>query len=185
MAKNISVLLKKIKNKETIKLNLGVGNRGREGFIGVDINDGPNVDIIYDIAYLKNKLPTNSVDEIYSRHVIEHFPRKELESLLKEWFKLIKRGGKIILDFPDLKRYIDYYIENKSKVSIEELSRWIYGDQTYNENFHKNGFDAEHIKKIIENNNFDVISVKSVPVYIKVDKEYPLYIGSEIIGVKK
>jgi len=48
-----------------IKLHLGCGPKHLEGFINVDIVDGPAVDKVYDVKTL-HKFETNSVSLIYA-----------------------------------------------------------------------------------------------------------------------
>ena len=50
MDKDVKKLLDKVKNAGVIKLNLGVGNRPKEGFLGIDVNDGPHTDILCDLV---------------------------------------------------------------------------------------------------------------------------------------
>ena len=82
-----------------MKLNLGSGNRPLEGYLGVDL--APGADIQCDIRKL-DFAEDNSVDEIIAIHVIEHFYKWEVVPLLLEWKRVLKPGGKIILECPNL-----------------------------------------------------------------------------------
>ena len=44
----------------------------------------------------------NFSDEILASHVIEHFDFKEAFDVLKEWKRVLKVGGKLIIETPDL-----------------------------------------------------------------------------------
>ena len=70
--KHVRRLVKKIISGETIRLNIGCGPIKKSNFIGIDIVDGPSVDIIFDVTLLADILPENSIDEIYCSHLIEH-----------------------------------------------------------------------------------------------------------------
>ena len=58
-------------------------------------------DIIADIRDLKT-IKTAIADEILAVHVIEHFFYWEVGPLLKSWRRVLKPGGKIILECPNL-----------------------------------------------------------------------------------
>jgi ubiquinone/menaquinone biosynthesis C-methylase UbiE len=64
-----------------MKLNLGCGNKEKQGFLGLDSFSCEAVDIIADLT---KKLPfeDSSVDEIWMDNVIEHIP--DITLLMKE-----------------------------------------------------------------------------------------------------
>ena len=185
MDKTIKIILEKIKNKEIIKLNLGVGGNKKEGFLGVDANEGPNTDIICDLIELSNQIPKESINEIYSRHVIEHFPRKKIPEIIKSWIKLLKKSGKITLNFPDLDRYVDYYVEHRDKIPVEEFARWLYGNQKDQYDIHKAGFNGEYISNILKNSGMEIQSIKPAIVGNGIPPENRSITGTEIIAIKK
>lgn len=83
-----------------LKLNLGCGNVYLNGWINIDC-DSKKADLNMD---LRNPLPyqDNTIDFIYSEHVIEHFTVKEGLALLKECYRVLKPGGIIRIATPDL-----------------------------------------------------------------------------------
>uniref|UniRef100_A0A6M3IIV8 Putative methyltransferase n=1 Tax=viral metagenome TaxID=1070528 RepID=A0A6M3IIV8_9ZZZZ len=91
-----------------MKLNLGCGDHILHNYI--------NCDLYCDKAQIKcnvNTLPfkDNSIDEIYSSHVIEHFNFKEAFNVLKEWLRVLKVGAKVIIETPDLLESCKKFIE--------------------------------------------------------------------------
>lgn len=72
-----------------MKLDLGCGNNKREGFTGVDIMDG--ADIQFDLFKSKWKWKDNSVDEIHCSHFIEHVP--DLIPFMNECHRILKPEG--------------------------------------------------------------------------------------------
>lgn len=47
-----------------------------------------------------------TLDWVYSSHLIEDFVYAEQVTLLLEWFRVLKNGGKLILCAPDQQRYV-------------------------------------------------------------------------------
>lgn len=131
---------------EILKLNplnieLGSGENpvlDVHNYVHCDIRaDQPHVEVVCQADRLP--FPDNSVDKIFNQHLIEHFPRSALQPLLKEWLRVLKPGGKVEIICPNLS-YIAFHWMNGS-IDKKQLREWIYGGQTYAENFHYNGFD--------------------------------------------
>ena len=100
-----------LSNKDLIKLELGSGaKKGEHGFITVDIN-GAN--ITWD---LKNGIPLqdNSVDLIYSSHLLEHIPFKELILFLKECRRVLKNNGVFSVCVPNAGNYLNAYFKGET-----------------------------------------------------------------------
>lgn len=81
-----------------LKLHLGCGDIILDGYVNVDLYN-PKAELQCDIK----KLPyeDNSVDEVLSCHVIEHFDFKEAFDVLREWYRVLKPDGYIITETPD------------------------------------------------------------------------------------
>jgi predicted SAM-dependent methyltransferase len=81
-----------------LKLHLGCGDIILPDYVNIDLYN-PKADLECDI----HKLPydDNSVDEIVSCHVIEHFGFKEAFDVLREWYRVLKPEGYIITETPD------------------------------------------------------------------------------------
>jgi SAM-dependent methyltransferase len=66
----------------------------------------------YRIDFVKNpKLPfdNNSQRVIYSAHMIEHLPQATLTILLRECCRVLKPGGRIRIECPDMEKLVDLY----------------------------------------------------------------------------
>lgn len=131
--------------KEKIKLNLGCGNSKIESFINVDIREEVNPDIVDDISNL-DSFEENSVDLIYACHVLEHFGRHEYLEVLKKWHSKLKSGGVIRISVPDIEKVFMMY---NNGVLLSKLMGFLYGGQTYKENYHYIGFDYITLKKVL------------------------------------
>ena len=85
------IITRKSDSNERIVIELGCGPNKVDGVIGVDKFWDENVDIVADFENGLPFLPDNSVDELFSRHVLEHI--ENLELLIKEIYRVLKPGG--------------------------------------------------------------------------------------------
>lgn len=77
---------------QKIKIDIGCGKNKREGFIGIDIDRTVKPDIVASALNLPFK--DNSVDEINSFHLVEHFNYQEAQIFFDEVYRVLKNGGK-------------------------------------------------------------------------------------------
>jgi predicted SAM-dependent methyltransferase len=77
---------KALKEVQALKLDIGCGGNKKQGFLGVDINPGENVDFVMDVCKLE--FEDNSVEEIFSRRCIQHV--KGDKKALNEIFRVLK-----------------------------------------------------------------------------------------------
>jgi len=93
-----------------LKLNIGAGNKPlpkADGWVNcdfvVDSRFAGNPDYEWQIGDV-TMLPfeSNTADEILASHVIEHIHPTKVEETLAEWFAVLKPGGYISLEQPDL-----------------------------------------------------------------------------------
>ena len=115
-----------------MKLHLGCGKRKLEGWINCDLYDS---DMDLDIRVLP--FEDNSADEIMAIHVCEHFYKHDILNVLKEWRRVLKTDGKIILELPCLDRVLTHFMRG----ATDNFTLWaLYGDPST----HKDGEPALH-----------------------------------------
>jgi len=85
----------KTKNNQKIKLDIGCGKNKKEGFIGVDINPDNDADVV--ASALNLPFEDESINEIYSSHLVEHFSPEEAKKFFDEIYRVLKKGGKAFL----------------------------------------------------------------------------------------
>ena len=129
-----------------VKLNLGCGPTPLEGFVNVDIRNLPSVDVLDDVGKLY-KFKSDSVDLIYACHVLEHFGRHEYIKVLERWYNTLKYGGVLRISVPNVGAVCEQY---NNGVPLKKLIGFLYGGQTYKENYHYIGFDFESLKEDLE-----------------------------------
>ena len=88
---------------DPVRLNIGCGHKLLEGYVNIDMPgnySGQKPDIECDIREIP--LPDNHADEAMAIHVIEHFYRWEVVDVLKEWVRVLKPGGLMVIECPCL-----------------------------------------------------------------------------------
>lgn len=91
-----------------MKLNLGCGDLIFSEFVNCDLYN-PKADVRCDVRFLPFK--TDSIDEIYALHVIEHFDFKESFGVLLEWKRVLKPNGFLKIETPNLLTTCKAFVE--------------------------------------------------------------------------
>lgn len=95
-----------------MKLEIGSGTRPRPGYKHLDINPSlPELDYVGPMWAVP--VEDNTFDEVLSVHVIEHAPRPMWLPALKEWRRILKPGGMMEADTPNLDRNIQLYVSGE------------------------------------------------------------------------
>jgi len=119
----------------------------------------------------REKLPfkNNSVDVIYSCHMIEHLDRDEVGLFLNEAFRVLKSGGIIRLVVPDLRKEIIDYLnhgdadkfisqslmaQNNPKTFLQKLRLLLFGFRN-----HLWLYDSNSLKRLILSHGFGNIKI--------------------------
>ena len=79
-----------------IRLDIGCSFHKLPGYIGIDIESGPDVDVVADMHNMP--FATSSVDEIHTRHTLEHVA--DLMLCISELYRTCRPGGKITVIVP-------------------------------------------------------------------------------------
>ena len=107
-----------------IRLHLGSGRHPwPSNWVDIDLEG--EVDIKHDVT----KLPMfedGSVDEIQAIHLFEHLPRLEVEIVLKEWKRVLKIGGKLVLEMPSMDKIAQLIVNGEKNLRLTLLG--IFGD---------------------------------------------------------
>jgi predicted SAM-dependent methyltransferase len=115
-----------------MKLHLGCGRKRLEGWLNCDLQDS---DMDMDIRTLP--FEDGSIDEIMAIHVCEHFYIHEIMKVFKEWFRVLRSGGKMTVELPCLDNILNHFsMGSPNKFTLMGL----YGDP----GSHKHGEPALH-----------------------------------------
>ncbi len=125
-----------------MKLDVGCGENKKQGFLGVDIIGGENVDFVMDVCKLD--FEDNSIEELFSRRCIQHVDNKKA---LSEIFRILKPDGVFTIVVASWYGWLYYHLH---------LSK-SYGNY---ETFHF--YTDSKLKKILEEANFAVQSLRHI-----------------------
>ncbi len=121
-----------LKSSECKRLNLGCGGNLLEGWLNSDILDVRNGVIFIDV---RDILPfeNDTFDFVYSEHLLEHVNYDEGEGMLKECFRILKKGGVCRISTPDLGFLIEFYANDtlENKEYLEWASEFYWHFTTY------------------------------------------------------
>lgn len=109
------------------------------------------------------ELPYNkgSVDEILAVQVFEHFTFKDGRSVFGYWTSLLKKGGILRLDVPDLKGTVQMYL-----VDPEWGTRLLFGSQKNEYGIHKSMYDTKSLRKLFEEFGYkDIEELPNIHTY--------------------
>lgn len=139
-----------------IRLNLGCGHIALDGYINVDMRELPNVDVaatVDDLPFEKG-----SVDEIFSAHLVEHFPQEELRrKLLPYWYACLKPGGRFGAITPDAAAMIA--AAGAGTYGFEDFREVLFGAQDYEGDYHFNLLTPDSMTELLKKVGFIDVEV--------------------------
>lgn len=126
-----------------MKLHLGCGKRFIPGFVHIDAVNFDHIDHVASIDNL-SFFQDNSVDLIYTCHVLEHFKRRDINKVLTEWKRVLKPNGTLRVSVPDFKALCNVYTKT---TNLDLLIGPLFGRQDYLYNIHYNVFDVHSLSR--------------------------------------
>lgn len=133
-----------------MKLHLGCGKRFIPGYVHIDAVDYQHIDHITTIDNL-SFIGDDSVDVIYNCHVLEHFKRRDVSRVLKEWRRVLKPDGILRVSVPNFATICQIYQRTDN---IDLVIGPLFGRQDYLYNIHYNVFDLTSLRKHLEEAGF-------------------------------
>lgn len=159
-----------------IKLELGGGSKPVGGYINVDIRDIPEVDFIADVTMLE-EFTDGCVDAIMAKDVLQCFHREEAVTILRRWFRKLRRGSRIVIQVPDMEQIFSLYSEKKvcncwdastkkadnncikcdgkATLNYDKFQNYLYGRNRPYEVF-KSAYDMKDLEALIEKAGFTI-----------------------------
>lgn len=108
-----------------MKIELGTWEK-REGWTTVDLDS--RADICHDLNLPLSYFGDNSIDQIYSSHLLEHFYYPDMQRLLFECLRILKPNGIFEAAVPNMRIYIEAYLDSSKE--------FVFPNQIYQPAFH-------------------------------------------------
>lgn len=86
---------------KSIKLHIGCASIRLDEYINIDCRKTEATDIVAP-AWDITEISEESVESIYSRHMLEHLDPDDARKALKHWINLLKPGGMLNIIVPDI-----------------------------------------------------------------------------------
>lgn len=137
-----------------IKLNLGCGPSGINGWTNYDYGILPLISTLPRVRYIliklgilgkfyqikwpkielvdirkKFPLENDKVGVVFCSQVLEHFEYWEARLILSECYRVLKSGGILRISVPDIEKIVSNYLHDKDKVeAAREFGKTVFGD---------------------------------------------------------
>ena len=140
-----------------MKLHLGCGKRFLQGYTHVDLADFEHIDYkipVEDLSIFQDE----TIDLIYASHVLEYFDREQVESVLKEWRRVLKFGGKLRIAVPNFKNLIKVY---ETTGDIDKILGPLYGKWSISDSksvYHKTVYDEKKLSDTLLSAGFKQVN---------------------------
>lgn len=154
------------KSSQPRHLHLGCGPKYLPGFVNIDANPRQRLDVWLDV---RNGLPfaASSVDSIYSTHMFEHFFAGELESLLRECWRVLKPQAGIRLIVPNLASAIVAYHQQRSDWFYDSFPHHFeslggrFANFIFCDGQHRTAFDFDYMSEVLAKAGFHSVEEMS------------------------
>jgi len=155
---------KSLRQNLPVQLELG-SEKPRKGWITIDLKDG--ADLILDLTK-PLPFPDNSVDKIYSSHLLEHLAYQDSIALLGECKRILKPNGVLSLCVPDASIYIKAYCNNRDvKEFCKHTPALHYHSPmdfvnyiAYMDGTHKHMYDSENLTELLKFMGFQTVKLR-------------------------
>jgi SAM-dependent methyltransferase len=142
-----------------LHLHLGCGPKYLSGFVNIDANPLQKIDVWLDV---RCGLPfsNQSVDSIYSTHMVEHLYPDELEDLLRECARVLKPGAGLRLIVPSLRSAVLAYQENRRNWFDDSFPRHFdsvggrFSNFVFCDGQHRTAFDFGYLDEVLSKLGF-------------------------------
>ena len=162
--------------KRLTKVHIGCGKNYFPGFLNIDGNFERKVDYLLDVR-VGLPFPNESIDFIYSCHMLEHVHVTKAISILKEWHRVLKPSGHIRLTLPDF----SYAIKIAKKQAQHKTYRSFDSplgqavDFLFCDGQHKYAYTADTIEELASQTGFSRITLAD-----KVERNIPTALNEPV-----
>ena len=138
-----------------MKIEIGAGTKGHDGYIHVDAIQLEGVDVVDDGRTLA-AFDEGVADEIFAHWFLEHVARHEVPSMLAHWKRVLRPGGTVRLVTNNHEAhnrcvaageitweewsYLIYAVENKRSYNVWDVHKCAWNQDLLRQTLEANGF---------------------------------------------
>ena len=139
-----------------MKIEFGCGNKGLpEGWVGCDIRKLPSVRFVCNAWEIADLVPAGSVEEVASRHMLEHLTFHDARRTLVAWHTILSEDGSGRVTVPDMSFHLRQWQEGRD--DPREFAHALAGfwgwqkeaDQGEVWDVHKSGYDERLLTEML------------------------------------
>lgn len=149
-----------------MKLDLGAGKEKYQDYQSIDLYD-PEADIKADASDL-SEIKSGTVEEMVAFQLIEHVPYNRTTKMFKEWHRVLKPGGWVWIECPDIeyiaKKILEGGLKRKWVHNLwgeyhrpwdkERYDDWKFAKAAQ----HVHGFTSESLLRYLEEAGFEMMT---------------------------
>ena len=174
--------------KGEVRLHLCCGGKKYKDYINVDIAPLEGADVTMNIPQDLFLVPSDVISEILIENGFEHFYRYEQDDFLKECYRILVKGGRLIIKgIPDFDLIADAYLSKRQgnvseTFDLHEVYRLTHGDPVPRNSphqLHKDIFTKGSIGELLKRHKFVIEEIQ--------DKIFPgenIPVGFDAVAVK-
>lgn len=146
-----------------MKINIAAGKQTWPDFFCIDAVQHPrasrDLDMVYAFQFFADgslkeriELPSQCADEVHCYHFIEHVYQWEAPAVIAEIRRLLKPGGRLVLELPDIAKAAQHLL----KGAPDQMNMWpLYGDPGTKDQYmcHRWGYTPKTIMALLHDFN--------------------------------
>lgn len=144
-------------------LELGGGdNPHPQCDVNCDVRPGSKVNFVADF---EKPLPIGDGDfhGVFCQYAIEHLSYLRVPSFLKEVFRVVKPGGRVVFVTANTEAQFEWFKKNQGgwdgKSAFDSASEVVFGSQSYEANTHRSFYTPAIVQQLFQDAGFDRVNV--------------------------
>ncbi len=177
-----------------MNIHLGAGNNIKNGWVNCDCRPLPGIDKVFDVEVVPWPFSDGVASKIITHEMLEHLSWRNQAKVFKEIMRVLKKGGQIEIQVPDIGMMCANYVNNeicdcvphkeppegfKSDPNCRECKgkgivnpmRWLQalcGAQKHPWDVHRTMFTREYLDQLLQSAGLTVVRYDKHPYKLKV-----------------